>query len=338
MLDVPYISVIILSWNRKQYIKRAVNSVLNQTLTSELIEIIITKNYYDQDIDYFLKVNNVKSIYLPVDEVGTKIADAINIARGTIICFLDDDDTFEPDKLSYVCDVFTSDSDIGYIHDSINLINEDGGIIKSSPLIKSKNHRLLLKPEDKNDSHFKKIMKDIHVGPASALSIRREILVRFLEPLHKLKLSFDGFSLIVGLCSGHPMLFSELVLTNYRIHSTTTHAFTSFSDFKAVKINYFRLVAQDYSLFSDMLESGEFPKFGYYFALHSNIFKLLIGKESKIHLSEVLKFTKLALSTRDRSAILSLLPVYATFVSNKVGWLIYFWLSKVFAKIAVLAV
>jgi glycosyltransferase involved in cell wall biosynthesis len=212
MLDVPYISVIILSWNRKPYIKRAVDSVLNQTLTPELIEIIVTKNYYDQDIDYFLKVNNVRSIYLPIDEVGTKIADAIDIARGTVICFLDDDDTFKRDKLNYVCDMFTSDNDIGYIHDSVNLIREDDSIIMNRLLIGAKNPRLLLKPEDKNDSLFKRIIKDIHDGPASAIGIRREILMRFLEPLRRLKLSFDSFSLIVSLNSGYSMLFSELVL------------------------------------------------------------------------------------------------------------------------------
>ncbi|WP_290705506.1 glycosyltransferase, partial [Ferroplasma sp. Type II] len=62
-MDNPYISVIIVAYNRKNYIKQAIESVLNQTLNQNLYEIIVVKNFEDMEIDDFINKNNIKNIY-----------------------------------------------------------------------------------------------------------------------------------------------------------------------------------------------------------------------------------------------------------------------------------
>ena len=54
MLDRPEIiniSVIIVAYNRKMYVKQAVESALNQTYDKNKYEIIVVKNFNDEDID-----------------------------------------------------------------------------------------------------------------------------------------------------------------------------------------------------------------------------------------------------------------------------------------------
>ena len=51
--NLPYISVIITAYNRKEYLLDAINSVINQTLDKKYYEIIVIKNYNDSKIDDF---------------------------------------------------------------------------------------------------------------------------------------------------------------------------------------------------------------------------------------------------------------------------------------------
>jgi glycosyltransferase involved in cell wall biosynthesis len=53
------ISVIIIAYNRKIFLKDAIKSVLNQSLDRNLYEIIIVKNFNDKDIDDFIDPNGI---------------------------------------------------------------------------------------------------------------------------------------------------------------------------------------------------------------------------------------------------------------------------------------
>ena len=98
MLDRPEIiniSVIIVAYNRKMYVKQAVESVLNQTYDKNKYEIIVVKNFHDEDIDKFLIANKVNNIFSLNDEYGKQLSIGISNSNGDIICFLDDDDLFD---------------------------------------------------------------------------------------------------------------------------------------------------------------------------------------------------------------------------------------------------
>lgn len=104
----PLVSVIMPVYNSQQYVKAAVNSIVNQTYKN--IEILCVN---DCSTDDSLSVLNelasqdsrVKVIDSPVN-VGAGEARnlAINVAKGEYITFVDADDTIEPDLYQRVID------------------------------------------------------------------------------------------------------------------------------------------------------------------------------------------------------------------------------------------
>ncbi|AYV86324.1 MAG: hypothetical protein Solumvirus4_22 [Solumvirus sp.] len=108
-LITPKVSVIIPSYQRYELVRRAIESVLSQTLTN--IEVIVVndaspdKRYLSLDIDYpgvkFIhNQENNKKKYQTIVPQGITRMQGVSISRGTYIAFLDDDDYYcLPNKL-----------------------------------------------------------------------------------------------------------------------------------------------------------------------------------------------------------------------------------------------
>ncbi|MEM0134154.1 MAG: glycosyltransferase family A protein, partial [Thermoplasmatales archaeon] len=126
------ISVLICTYDRKQYIQCSIRSLLSQDLDKKYYEIIVVKGFIDKAIDEFLDSNNVKNIYLNEKSLGKKIARGISESRGDFICFLDDDDEFEPYKLSKIFEIINSDTEIDFIHNSLSKIDENGNVVSQN--------------------------------------------------------------------------------------------------------------------------------------------------------------------------------------------------------------
>lgn len=95
----PFFSVIIPTYNRAKYVRRAIQSVLNQTFTD--YEIIVVD---DGSTDRTKQVvasfgNQVRYIYQKNRGPSHARNTGIRAARGEYIAFLDSDDRFLPDKL-----------------------------------------------------------------------------------------------------------------------------------------------------------------------------------------------------------------------------------------------
>ncbi|MGC8615393.1 MAG: glycosyltransferase family 2 protein, partial [Thermoprotei archaeon] len=91
-MSSPYISIIVTAYNRKKYLLSAVKSVLDQTLPRDHYEVIVIKNFRDDFIDSKLKEWGVTNLYSESVGLGAKIYEALQVARGDVISFLDDDD------------------------------------------------------------------------------------------------------------------------------------------------------------------------------------------------------------------------------------------------------
>lgn len=100
MSDQPYFTVIIPTYNRRRFLGEAIRSVLSQTFTDwELIVIDdgsrqpledIVRGFVDQRINYVYQENG---------GLGYVRQRGMDLARGTFVCFLDDDDYYLPDHL-----------------------------------------------------------------------------------------------------------------------------------------------------------------------------------------------------------------------------------------------
>ncbi|MEM4057048.1 MAG: glycosyltransferase family 2 protein [Thermoplasmatales archaeon] len=201
----PYISVIITAHNREKYLKEAIESVLNQTLNRSLYEIIVVKNFENQEIDELIRKNEIINLKSESNSlIGEDLALGIEKAKGEIICFLEDDDLFYPNKLEYVYNLFNNDKNLGYYKNNYFPINEQGEPTKF-------------------------INKNKDFNPSS-ISIRKDIINIYY--LRKVVILSDSFVYCSALESNYKILVNRLVFTKYRIHNSLTITLNlNFNDF-----------------------------------------------------------------------------------------------------------
>lgn len=105
----PVFTVIISTYNRRDLLPRAVNSVLNQTFTN--FELIIIDNGSTDDTPFVAKQFKDSRIRFLTNPAPTMSCDVprnmgIAMARGHYITFLDDDDIWYPTRLEKVNEAF----------------------------------------------------------------------------------------------------------------------------------------------------------------------------------------------------------------------------------------
>ncbi|SMD30810.1 glycosyltransferase family 2 protein [Picrophilus oshimae] len=116
-------SILITVYDRREYVERAIKSVKNQILND--LEIIVISNIdlkLDDDIIYIR--SHEKSL-------SGKIIEGISMASGDVICFLEDDDEFKPEKLVKISKYF--DMGYDYVHNALITDNADKGKIINIP-------------------------------------------------------------------------------------------------------------------------------------------------------------------------------------------------------------
>lgn len=107
-INKPFVSVLIDSYNYGHFIEETIESVLNQSLPQENIEIIVVDDGSKDDTSDRVKKYKDKIKFIQKANEGQ--ASALNVAfensKGEIIFLLDSDDIFYPDKISEVCDIY----------------------------------------------------------------------------------------------------------------------------------------------------------------------------------------------------------------------------------------
>lgn len=144
----PLISVYIPTYNRLELLKRAVQSVQNQTYKNFEI-IIVDDNSSDGTQDFLVGLAKVDSrirYFFKDKNSGACVSRniAINLAQGELITGLDDDDYFLPHRLEFFLDYWVNKKR----EDSIALFTSN---IKSEKSNQAKQHSLFSKKYFKKD-------------------------------------------------------------------------------------------------------------------------------------------------------------------------------------------
>jgi len=246
MENNPYISVVITAYNRKEFLLDAFNSALNQTLSKDKYEIIVTKNFTDDKIDGYIKKNGGKLVFFEKGNIGEQIVDALKYASGEVICFLEDDDLFTKEKLHHVYNIFSKNVNLGYIHNSEYFIDKNGKKINTKINRYEKNKSFVLMNKDKKILKLIKAEQDYNpIFNPSSIAIRKLLLINYLRYLKNLKANQDGFMYFVALNSDFDLYFTNKKLTYYRLHSSTSISFDSYKNFKERLVQLF-----EYTMYS----------------------------------------------------------------------------------------
>lgn len=175
-MDKPRASIIITNYNYDKFLKEAIDSALNQTyLNTEIVVVDDGSTDNSRDI-----IKSYGDKIVPVLKVNGGQASAFNAgfaaSRGEIICFLDSDDMFMPEKVVEIVEIFSSDQELGWCYHLLQLMDA-----KTKTLIKS-NYTF-----SSGECDLRALMKTGRIrgkllcNPAtSGLCFRRSLLVQIL--------------------------------------------------------------------------------------------------------------------------------------------------------------
>jgi glycosyltransferase involved in cell wall biosynthesis len=121
----PLISIILTTYNRRELLPYAIQSVLNQTYTN--YEVIVINDFGEDVFDVFNAYNTNKIYYHSlIKNSGPSYArnTGILLAKGNIIFFLDDDDLFLPNHLEEVVAIFNNHIEVDVVYTDAKYVHE----------------------------------------------------------------------------------------------------------------------------------------------------------------------------------------------------------------------
>lgn len=127
MQNQPLVSIIIPTYNRKQYVVEAIDSCLAQTYSN--CEIIVVDDGSTDETEVFLRNRYGGQIrYLYQDNQGPSIArnNGIAIAKGDLIQFCDADDQLVKSKVQQCVDYLQTHPDVAVVHTYYQFVAPDG--------------------------------------------------------------------------------------------------------------------------------------------------------------------------------------------------------------------
>jgi glycosyltransferase involved in cell wall biosynthesis len=125
---LPVVTVLIDTYNYGHLLGRAIESALGQTYPSSHLEILVVD---DGSTDHTPEVaqqyaDRVRYTRKARGGQASAINEGIRQARGEIICLLDADDYFYPDKVRRVVEAFRGHPQVGLVYDNFDIVDNDG--------------------------------------------------------------------------------------------------------------------------------------------------------------------------------------------------------------------
>ena len=219
-MDLPKISVIVCAHNRHEYLTGAVKSVLEQTLPRKFYEMVVVKNFIDDQIDQFLKESEVKNIFTNEKELGKKMIIGVENSSGNMITFLDDDDLYFRERLERLREILEYSPEIDFYHNSYIEIDESGDTISTTPQLKKSK---LYRSGRRNILILAKFKKYRLSHNNSCIAVSRGLFEKSKAFLTKSIDSTDDALFLLSIVTNANIFADSMQLTQYRVHSSYTH-------------------------------------------------------------------------------------------------------------------
>ncbi|MBW4446571.1 MAG: glycosyltransferase [Spirirestis rafaelensis WJT71-NPBG6] len=219
----PLVSILIANYNYEKYIGETLESVLSQTYPNW--EAIIcddgSKDNSCEAIEtYVQKDSRIKLIRQQNGGVASALNTSYRESSGQIICLLDADDVWMPDKVQKVVEAFQSHAKGGFVIHDVYQIDGQGKLIKPTPMLKNLASGWVALSGLENGGSFE------NIPPASALCIRREVGDLIFPMNEAFTRNADSLIFRCAPFVTEIVPVSE-VLSHFRLHGTNLTSFTS---------------------------------------------------------------------------------------------------------------
>jgi Glycosyl transferase family 2 len=211
----PLVSILINNYNYASFLGQAIESALAQTY--ENFEVVVVDDG-STDCSREVIVRYGDRIVPVMKENGGQ-ASAFNAgfaaSHGDIICFLDSDDLFLPDKLSRIVEIFEDDPRTGWCFDKVREFDHESGRRYPPPA------------DSKAGPWDARAMIAAGTAPliptaTSGLSFRRSTLTHILPMPEVIRITSDGYLKFVALGLAEGWMVSQ-ELTLQRIHGENAY-------------------------------------------------------------------------------------------------------------------
>jgi len=190
--------------------------------------VVVVKSFEDKDIDDYIAKLGYKNIVYDTPNYGEQVSAGIEESKGEVLAFLEDDDEFKPNKLSKTYNVFSTQKEVSYFHDTREYIYYDKIVDlntkdpKISWVIRyleeiTPHEDVLIDPFDNRAKDFL-IKYHGTVATVSLMAVRRSCIGSKLTLLKQINISVENF--IPAFAAECGKLFHTADrLTRYRIHN-----------------------------------------------------------------------------------------------------------------------
>jgi len=202
----PEVSVVIPTFNRSNYVRLAIQSVLDQTF--EDFEIIVVDDAStDNTAEVIEKFDDerIRTIHHRRNQGGSAARNTgIRCSKGEFIAFLDDDDLWMKNKLERQLDLIYKSNGTSIVYTHVKLVNENGETI-SFYMPSFRGNILLI------------LLKKNYVGSCSSVLVRKECFSKvglFDENLQ----AAQDYDMWIRLAKHYEFDYVNGPLAIYRIH------------------------------------------------------------------------------------------------------------------------
>ncbi len=321
-MNRPLISVIITAFKKRTFLLTAIDSVLNQKTNISEYEIILVTTWdtssLPDDVLNRVRIVTIKDDKEPINLINI----GIKISRGEILCFLDDDDIFDENKLEIIKEIFLLYPSVGFVHNAFRLIDEDGKEINKSLgryRYSSGKRDYFIRNRDV-ENKINKITSNEGITNASSISVRRSSVFLSASELSDLPGNWDGMIFCMCVKSGSDLFLYSKIMSSYRIHKQNN---SKPQTYQALLYYLFRLKtsAEMIRLF---LKDSEHHRLGDYDSTYWTIKENIATGKKKPSVGEIFYLFKMFINF-GLSAYLSIILLYLFyFLTGKSYYKFYF--------------
>jgi glycosyltransferase involved in cell wall biosynthesis len=225
--NLPLVSILISNYNYAPYLSQAIESVLAQTY--ENFELVVCDDGSTDSSPEILeryksRDSRIKTIYQANGGQSLALNAAFFASAGDIICLLDADDVFMPDKLGLVVNALTAAPEAGFAVNRMLLVNKARKCLAEMP-------SLYDLPSGWQGALLSSSGPRILPGlpPTSGLSLRRSVAEVFFPLPAALKAYSDTLIQVVAPLAT-PIVALDTPLSEYRVHGANLGGVSRFTE------------------------------------------------------------------------------------------------------------
>ena len=327
------ISVIVIAHDRRQFLKLALESLVNQSVDKSMYEVIIVKNFEDCALDRYAFEHSMVSILTNEINAGRKISIGIKASRGKIVCMLADDDLFSPNKLEKVLYYFNTVSNLVYYHNAFATIDLDGKEIKI-PYYLNPQETIFSFNEKIDLNVISKMVKYKGYHNDSSISILKKFYLPYLKELESLKASWDIFFFFLSFAKGSVTLIDSDILTKFRVHNSMSQFSGDYEKFLSRRVELALTYINEYGIIESLISDNDLRDYLKYNGLGWKVIYQMLSqrKHSKFSLSDYLTLLRYFRYYMPQGRLLTLIGLFMSTCFGSISSKLYFYYNNLSRK------